>query len=141
MKSATFIGGSIYDNQELLKIDPGYLGNLNTQDEATKARLLGGNWNVKVSKIDVYDYYSTRDMLTNTFLAKTYQSASKYITSDIALKGADKFVVGGVVDDINDTGLAGNGFRAPAEGTRVETESTEFAVSSTSTDGVDTLGT
>jgi hypothetical protein len=55
--------------------------------------------------------------------------------------GADKFVVGGVVDDINDTGLAGNGFRAPAEGTRVETESTEFAVSSTSTDGVDTLGT
>ena len=93
VKSATFIGGSIYDNQELLKIDPGYLGNLNTQDEATKARLLGGNWNVKVSKIDVYDYYSTRDMLTNTFLAKTYQNAQKYITSDIALKGADKFVV------------------------------------------------
>lgn len=93
IKSATFIGGSIYDNQELLKIDPGYLGNLNAQDEATKSRLLGGNWNVKVSKVDVYDYHKTRDLRTNTYLANTYKNASKYITTDIALKGSDKFIV------------------------------------------------
>lgn len=93
VKSLTFVGGSIYDNQELLKIDPGYLGNLNSQDEATKARLLGGNWNVKVSKIDVYDYYKTRDIFTNSFLEKTYKFSKRYITTDIALKGSDKFVV------------------------------------------------
>lgn len=93
VKSVTFIGGSIYDNQELLKVNPGYLGNLNAQDEETKARLLGGNWNVKASKIDVYGYHAVRDMKTNSFLENTYKYAPKRITTDIALKGSDKFIV------------------------------------------------
>lgn len=93
IKSLTFVGGSIYDNQELLKIDPGYLGNLNAQDEETKNRLLGGNWNVKVSKEDIYDYTKSRDIFTNEYLEQVYRSSPKYITTDIALKGSDKFVV------------------------------------------------
>ncbi len=93
IKSVTFIGGSIYDNQELLKIDPTYLGNLNSQDEDTKLRLLEGNWNVKASKVDVYDYHKIRDIFTNSFLEVTYKHSKKYITTDIALKGSDKFII------------------------------------------------
>ena len=53
--------------------------------------------------------------------------------------GTDKLVVGGIVDNVNDTGLAGNGFTSPAEGTGIQPESTEFGVTSTDTDSVNTL--
>lgn len=53
--------------------------------------------------------------------------------------GTDEFVVGGVVDDIDDTGLARDGFAGPGEGTRVQTESTVLDVTTTDTDGVDAL--
>ena len=53
--------------------------------------------------------------------------------------GTDKFVVGSIINDINDTGLAADGFTSPAEGTGVQTKGTEFGVASTDTDGVDTL--
>lgn len=53
--------------------------------------------------------------------------------------GTDEFVVGGVVDDVNDTGFAGDGLAAPAEGTGIETEGTEFGVSTADTYGVNTL--
>lgn len=93
VKSLTFIGGSIYDNKALLSIDPNYLGNLNALSDEEKTRLLGGNWNVKESDIDVYDYHKMRDMFTNEYLVKEYVNAEKYITTDIAMKGSDKFVV------------------------------------------------
>lgn len=93
VKSITFIGGSIYDNKELLKIDPGYLANLNAQSKEEKSRLLDGNWNVKQTDADVYDYFKFKDMFTNSFLEQTYLNAPKYITSDIALKGSDKLFV------------------------------------------------
>lgn len=53
--------------------------------------------------------------------------------------GADKLVVGGVVDDTNDTGLLGDALRTPREVAGVETQSTELAVSATSADKMDTL--
>ena len=73
VKSITFIGGNIYDNKELLKIDPGYLANLSIQSKEEKARLLEGNWNVKKSDADVYDYHKFRDIFTNDFLVEKYQ--------------------------------------------------------------------
>jgi len=65
IKSLTFIGGSIYENKELIKINPGYLGSLSAQDEQTKARLLNGNWHVKVSGQDIYDFYKFANIFTN----------------------------------------------------------------------------
>lgn len=53
--------------------------------------------------------------------------------------GADKLVVGGVVDDTDDTGLLGDALRAPREVTGVETQSTELAVSTAGADKMDTL--
>lgn len=93
VKSITFIGGSIYDNKELLKVNPGYLANLNIQSSEEKSRLLGGNWNVKSDGNDIYDYNAFKSMFTNHYLKKDYANSEKYITSDIALKGSDKLVV------------------------------------------------
>jgi hypothetical protein len=93
VKSLTFIGGSIYDNVELLSANPQYLANLNAQSKEEKYRLLEGNWNVKYSEAEVYDYFKFRAMFTNHFLAKKYEYSDKYITTDIAVKGSDMFVV------------------------------------------------
>lgn len=46
-KSVSFIAASIYDNQALLKADPGYLANLKALSAVEKARLLEGNWKIR----------------------------------------------------------------------------------------------
>ena len=46
-KSVTFIASSIYDNQILLKQDPGYLANLKALSTVERERLLYGNWKIK----------------------------------------------------------------------------------------------
>lgn len=54
--------------------------------------------------------------------------------------GADQLVVGGVVGDDDDTGLAGDTLGGPGEVTGVETEGTVLVVAATGADGVDALG-
>ena len=46
-RSVTFISSSIYDNQELLKVNPQYLSSLKALPEIEKERLLFGNWKIK----------------------------------------------------------------------------------------------
>lgn len=48
-KSVTFIPSKLQDNKILMQKDPGYLANLLAQDRVTRARLLEGNWNIRVS--------------------------------------------------------------------------------------------
>jgi predicted phage terminase large subunit-like protein len=48
-KSATFIPSKLQDNKVLMEKDPGYHANLLAQDRVTRARLLDGNWKVRVS--------------------------------------------------------------------------------------------
>lgn len=54
--------------------------------------------------------------------------------------GADQLVVGGVVGDDDDAGLAGDALGGPREVTRVETEGAELLVAAAGADGVDALG-
>ena len=54
--------------------------------------------------------------------------------------GTDELVVGGVVDDTDDTGLLGDALGTPGEVTGIETEGAELAVAATGADEVDTLG-
>ncbi len=91
IKSITFIGGSVFDNKKLLSADPGYVGNLLSQDEATMNQLLKGNWKEVISDLDVYNYASFIGMFEN-FIACTSQH--KFITADIAMMGSNKFIVG-----------------------------------------------
>jgi hypothetical protein len=55
--------------------------------------------------------------------------------------GADELVVGGMVDDSNDTGLLGDALGAPGVVAGVETESAELAVAATGADKMDALAT
>lgn len=54
--------------------------------------------------------------------------------------GSDELVVGRVVGDGDDTGLAGAALGSPGEVTRLQTESTVLVVAATGSDGVNTLG-
>jgi len=92
VKSVTFIGGSIYDNKELLKENPAYLGNLLAQDKETQSALLHSNWKTVISDNDIYEYSATRGLFNNVY---ELDDNTPYITADIALKGSDKFIVGG----------------------------------------------
>ncbi|GAB3550244.1 terminase large subunit domain-containing protein [Spirosoma fluminis] len=91
VKSITFISGTIYDNKELLNVNPAYLGNLLSQDEQTMLQLLKGNWKVVISDKDIYDYPAFLGMFQNVY---SNQDETRYITADIALQGSDKFIVG-----------------------------------------------
>ena len=91
VKSLSFISGSIYQNQELLKRDPGYLANLLNQDEATRKALLESNWKFVESDRDIYNYTSFRGMFDNFYSVK--KKNKKRITVDVALKGRNKFIV------------------------------------------------
>ena len=55
--------------------------------------------------------------------------------------GADQLVVGGVVGDDDDTGLAGAALGGPGEVTGVEAQGTVLVVAAAGADGVDALGT
>lgn len=91
VKSFTFISGSIYDNKELLKVNPAYLANLLAQDEQTKLQLFSGSWKVVISDIELYNYHTFIGLFTNFYSVST---GVYYITADIALKGSNKFIVG-----------------------------------------------
>jgi len=89
VKSVTFIPGTIYGNKELLRADPGYLGNLLAQDESLQAQLLHGNWKVRVDGTDLINVHKLKDTFSNS----TVPTGHKYLTADIALKGSDLLVI------------------------------------------------
>lgn len=91
VKSVAFVSGSIYDNKKLLSVNPGYLGNLLSQDAETKSALLDGNWKAVINDKDIYNYSAFLGVFDNSFDVRT---KDKYVSADIALKGADKFIVG-----------------------------------------------
>lgn len=91
VKSIAFISGTIYENKELLSVNPSYLANLLSQDEQTQLQLLKGNWKVSISDADVYNYHSFLGMFNNKY---EVERTGKFISADIALKGSNKFIVG-----------------------------------------------
>lgn len=50
VKSVSFVSSSVFDNQVLLKNNPGYLSNLKAQSIVERERLLYGNWKIKAAK-------------------------------------------------------------------------------------------
>ena len=86
VKSITFIPGSIFDNKKLMEKNPEYLGNLMALDEDEKARLLYGNWKVKIDPLCIFNAISIQNLFTNVYPSNTNQ---RYITSDAARLGED----------------------------------------------------
>ena len=50
VKSVSFVSSSVFDNEILLKSNPGYLSNLKAQSIVERERLLFGNWKIKAAK-------------------------------------------------------------------------------------------
>lgn len=94
IKSFTFIQGNVYDNKELIKKDPGYVGNLLAQGEDERNRLLHGCWKYRPGGEELFDYDTLLDGFTNDFVPKGRGARDRFITADIAMEGSDLFVVG-----------------------------------------------
>ena len=72
-----------------MKVNPAYLGNLNAQEEEERQKLLHGNWKVSTKGNDIYPYQKFLDIFTNSYVPE----GDKFITTDIAMKGSDKFII------------------------------------------------
>lgn len=92
IKSFTFIPGTLYENKELLRVDPSYLSNLLAQDEDTKVQLLKGNWKVRTDGTSLFDYYAIDDMFDSKVI-NVSPSTDWFITCDAARFGRDLMVV------------------------------------------------
>lgn len=55
VKSFTFIPATIFDNKELIKVNPTYLANLYSLHQVERERLLRGNWKIKYEAGTVFD--------------------------------------------------------------------------------------
>lgn len=92
IKSLTFIGGTLNDNKELLRIDPGYVGSLMAQEETDRVQLMDGRWtDVNADAYRLYLDAEIYDMYSNTFVQGT---GVRYMTADVALEGSDTFSIG-----------------------------------------------
>lgn len=90
VKSFTFIPGSLSDNQELLKQDPGYKANLLAQEAELVEQLFKGRWiTIADEMMRLFDYGALRDMFTNNYV----RHGKRYITADIAHEGSDLFII------------------------------------------------
>jgi len=54
-RTLTFIPASVFDNKELLRVDPGYLSNLRSLDHVEQRRLLYGDWKVRAEAGKVFN--------------------------------------------------------------------------------------
>lgn len=90
IKSFTFLTGSIYENKKLMSSNPQYLASLLALDKESQMQLLYGNWNKTTNEHELYDQSAFKGMFGNLMQAK---KGIKYITADIAMQGADKYVL------------------------------------------------
>ncbi len=81
-----FIQALLTDNKHLHK---SYAESLSKLDEASKQRLLYGNWDYSDDAAKLFQYEDILDMFTNEFVPE----GEKYITADIARFGKDKTII------------------------------------------------
>lgn len=81
-----FIQALVTDNPH---ISQHYINNLNTLDNASKERLLYGNWEYDNDPSALLSYDQILDLFNNSHV----QTGKKCITADIALQGSDKMII------------------------------------------------
>lgn len=82
-----FIQALPKDNPHLPK---SYIDNLMSMNEASRKRLLYGDWNFDDNPYAMFDYADILGMFTSEWIKPTQD---KYMTCDIAYEGSDKFVI------------------------------------------------
>lgn len=68
-----------------------YINNLHTLDQASKERLLFGNWDYDNDPSALLEYENILDLFTNSHILP--DANNKALTCDIAMQGADKMVL------------------------------------------------
>ena len=86
-KHRKFIQALLTDNKHLHK---SYAESLSKLDEASKQRLLYGNWDYSDDVAKLFSYVDILDAFSNEFVEK----GESYITADIARYGKDKTIIG-----------------------------------------------
>ena len=66
-----------------------YIDNLKKLDNASRERLLYGNWEYDNDPSKLFEFEKISNMFTNTFV----EHGENYLSADIALQGSDKFVI------------------------------------------------
>lgn len=84
-KDKKFIQSLVHDNPN---IDPSYVDNLKQLDAVSKERLLFGNWDYDNDPSALCDYDAICDIFTNDHV----KQGNKYISSDLAMQGRDRFL-------------------------------------------------
>jgi hypothetical protein len=90
IKSATFIKGSIEENEKLLASDPNYVANLAQQDEEQRARDLEGNWNYKAIGNDMIKMGDLEAMYVQP---QMIGDGVRRASCDVAFTGGDSLVM------------------------------------------------
>lgn len=90
IKSVCFIHSSVYDNKQLLRSSPEYLGTLANRSEEERARDLDGNWKYK----EVGDELVKFKHMEQLYNKAVPQPAGRlYASCDIAVEGGDNLVL------------------------------------------------
>lgn len=91
IKSTTFYSGKLSDNQELLKMNPNYMGSVAAMGERQAAANLMGCWNVDPEEeSDIPISYERAESVFNNDPRK---NNDKWITADLADTGDDNTVI------------------------------------------------
>lgn len=93
IKSMTFLGGDIMDNKELLRTNPTYLANLQSLPEEERVLQFLGCWKYLPGRDQLFDRSNLLDCFDSTWITGGKSLRERYITADIAMEGADKFVI------------------------------------------------
>jgi len=86
-KDRKFIQALPTDNPHL---PSSYIRTLESLDEASKKRLLYGDWEFDNNPYAMFEYSNILNLFTNEFIKPTQ---TRYLTCDIAYTGSDKFVL------------------------------------------------
>ena len=86
-KDRKFIQALPTDNPHL---PSSYIRTLESLDEASKKRLLYGDWEFDDNPYSMFEYSNILNLFTNEFIKPTQ---TRYLTCDIAYTGSDKFVL------------------------------------------------
>ena len=86
-KDRKFIQALPTDNPHL---PDSYIRTLESLDEASKKRLLYGDWEFDDNPYSMFEYSNILNLFTNEFVKPTQ---TRYLTCDIAYTGSDKFVL------------------------------------------------
>ena len=84
----SFVQSLVGDNPD---IDESYIENLKKLDNASKERLLYGNWDYDNDPSALCGYDAICDLFNNDHVEK---QGTKYISADLAMQGRDKFIAG-----------------------------------------------